>query len=812
MKKRLKGYFALCSVFGLSVLLTSCFLWNQPVQKFIIYLLSDPYAGVVIRVNGTNHTTNTQVSQEKNAAVTLSTGSTQYLDRSAHIAGNDTRLTFVRWSTGTIATSTSFTVTNNASYTAIFNVDFWVTAQIGSSSERIELPISAYQASGTTLEIRAPEVANRTFLRWMVNGANLGSANPLSIVVNEPKTIRAVYDDNPLPPTAFSTVSPTNGATQVANTPSIQFLWTASTDPQGGAIRYDLYLGEEGASPTTIAENVNETYWITSSLAASKTYRWFVVARNNEGMEARTEEAMFTTVIFPPSGFAAIFPENAQIDVPYRVTLIWDCLGASEYDLYFGDTATPVLREEKLTSKQYRLPDILDVGKTYYWKIVGRNQIGETAGGLWQFSVSNEAIPPAAPQNPSPVNDAINEDLDPILSWSPPATGTCPIYYDVYFGKAPGQGGTSRQMAMIRTGYEATSTRLEEVNLLPNTMYIWQVVAKNPWGVTTGPVWSFTTKEGAPLPTPPKNPIPADGAIEVPLTQLLRWDASMNGAVVYDVYFGESPEPMTKIASGATTPVATPPVLLADTDYYWKVAAKNEVGVKLGAVWSFRTEPEDPSGVSYLINYSQPQGFIYRREYDLTLWNLPIGVDSVGLRVASTTDGDQISLTGSDIDATDAEGFKRRGLVQMMANWNPASGTGVTAVFVDLKNSDEVISTIRIDVPGTKSSFAATLYPMPFTIPELFTVIHANIAAAWKGQSYDLGNEVDTFEFEAFNGLTPVEIAISGLGTPTCDSGYVKSGRGLVELVADPDATITRAVIKAKDSEGTVIGTKTLEF
>ncbi len=72
-----------------------------------------------------------------------------------------------------------------------------------------------------------------------------------------------------------------------------------------------------------------------------------------------------------------------------KVTLKWsgsdvdnDIVG---YDVYFGETASPALLQNNVTST------VLDVnvsaGKTYYWKIITRdNQNNKSDSGIYQFT------------------------------------------------------------------------------------------------------------------------------------------------------------------------------------------------------------------------------------------------------------------------------------------------------------------------------------------------------------------------------------------------------------------------------------------
>ena len=87
---------------------------------------------------------------------------------------------------------------------------------------------------------------------------------------------------------------------------------------------------------------------------------------------------------------------------------------------------------------------------------------------------------------PTPVDGAINLDGYIVLSWTPSATATA---YDVYFGTNPNpplvstQGGTSYDPGLLTS----------------NTTYYWKVNPANANGLSSCPVWSFTTINCFPL-------------------------------------------------------------------------------------------------------------------------------------------------------------------------------------------------------------------------------------------------------------------------------------------------------------------------
>ncbi|WP_287925396.1 ABC transporter substrate-binding protein [Kosmotoga pacifica] len=93
-----------------------------------------------------------------------------------------------------------------------------------------------------------------------------------------------------------------------------------------------------------------------------------------------------------------------------------------------------------------------------------------------------------------------------------------------------------------------------------------------------------------------------DGATGVPLTPALCWDSSDpdGDTIVYDVYYGTSPENMQLYLSNYTEKISMSgdligyaiinPALEPSTTYYWKVVAKDgKGGITEGPIWSFTT-------------------------------------------------------------------------------------------------------------------------------------------------------------------------------------------------------------------------------
>jgi hypothetical protein len=186
-------------------------------------------------------------------------------------------------------------------------------------------------------------------------------------------------------------------------------------------------------------------------------------------------------------------------------------------------------------------------------------------------------IPPPAFSLLNPLDGAIQQPLNIALEWPP--VGTLPnqaVSYDLYFGTTPDPPGY--QIGL-------TTTYFELHNLAPATTYYWRVDARNACGVTSSPVWTFTT--ACQVPGPFANLCPADGSTNLPLDMELSWQSSAQ-AESYRVSLGLAPDALSPTAT-TTTPSHSLQGLSAHTTYYWQVRAQNACGETPGPVWSFTT-------------------------------------------------------------------------------------------------------------------------------------------------------------------------------------------------------------------------------
>ena len=146
---------------------------------------------------------------------------------------------------------------------------------------------------------------------------------------------------------------------------------------------------------------------------------------------------------------------------------------------------------------------------------------------------------------------------------------------------------TSRRLCK---GWPHDTLTTAKLNL--KTKYYWQVVARDNFVDTIGPVWSFATRDTNHAPDDPHSPSPGDSSTGIMPHTVLSWrggDPDSGDIVTYDVYFGDS-DSQPCAQQGQRDSSFTPANLLYDSLYYWRVVARDESGDStVGPLWQFRT-------------------------------------------------------------------------------------------------------------------------------------------------------------------------------------------------------------------------------
>jgi len=254
---------------------------------------------------------------------------------------------------------------------------------------------------------------------------------------------------------------------------------------------------------------------------------------------------------------------------------------------------------------------------------------------------------PEKAADPNPVDGALLNQTYATFAWKP---GDFAVSHDVYLGTSfddvnDGLGDTFRTnqagtfFAAGFTGYPYPD------GLVNGTTYYWRIDEVNdadpnsPW---KGDVWSFTVPS-----LKAYEPNPGDGLEFIPTDVTLNWTGG-RGAILHNIFFGESFEEVETATVGVPSPFPTytPSGLESGKTYYWRVDENDGDNTHKGDVWSFQTLPDISISDPALVGW----------------WKLDEGagltaVDWSGHGNHGTLNGDPQWVMGYDADALEFDGI-----------------------------------------------------------------------------------------------------------------------------------------------------------
>jgi hypothetical protein len=166
-------------------------------------------------------------------------------------------------------------------YTAPLTFALEIQNPIGSGSTSPIIGSHNYN-QGDSASVSASAAPNWNFDYWILDGANSGSANPITIAMNANHTLKAVFTENP--PTVYSLTveAPTGNGT---------------TDPATGS--YDYNEGTNAQISASAASGWAFDHWLLGGLNVGSSNPLTVLMDGNH-----TVKAVFTEVIIPPTVYS----------------------------------------------------------------------------------------------------------------------------------------------------------------------------------------------------------------------------------------------------------------------------------------------------------------------------------------------------------------------------------------------------------------------------------------------------------------------------------------------------------------------------
>lgn len=195
-------------------------------------------------------------------------------------------------------------------------------------------------------------------------------------------------------------------------------------------------------------------------------------------------------------------PANNATDVSISTSLSWTCSDPDQdpvtYDVYFGTSSSPPLMTSNITTTTFSLASLI-TNKTYYWKIVAKDDHGHSVpSDVWSFTTADNVGPTIPAVTTAPIT---------LVTKTSATSG----------GEVTSDGGATVTAKGICWSISANPTTLNNpisggsgtgsfscniTGLSPGTTYHVRAYATNSVGTAYGVDVQFTTSDSVPQPCP----------------------------------------------------------------------------------------------------------------------------------------------------------------------------------------------------------------------------------------------------------------------------------------------------------------------
>lgn len=100
----------------------------------------------------------------------------------------------------------------------------------------------------------------------------------------------------------------------------------------------------------------------------------------------------------PPPAPENIYPGNGAVEIPLAPQLNWTCYGSNtnnlRFDVFLCTNNPPNIKiDSGLQSFSCNIDTPLEGNRTYYWKVIAKNDHGESSGNVWTFTTTAGGLP-----------------------------------------------------------------------------------------------------------------------------------------------------------------------------------------------------------------------------------------------------------------------------------------------------------------------------------------------------------------------------------------------------------------------------------
>jgi len=197
------------------------------------------------------------------------------------------------------------------------------------------------------------------------------------------------------PPTAPVNLTPLDAA--LCQNTDLEFTWSASTDPNGDDILYQIEISENVDFSSIYKTGKTGSTSKVFTLLKGVLYYWRVKATDaNNASSEYTSPWQFITEAdgdsnYVPYAPSLVAPTNYSQVSDSSINLEWNCSDLDgddlSYDLYYGQTEATATKESNLNESTFTLSNLV-TGTTVFWRVVAHDTQGNSSHGqLWSFTV-----------------------------------------------------------------------------------------------------------------------------------------------------------------------------------------------------------------------------------------------------------------------------------------------------------------------------------------------------------------------------------------------------------------------------------------
>ncbi|WP_367362894.1 hypothetical protein [Mesotoga sp.] len=505
-------------------------------EESTLEIVSNP-EGLLFSLNNEAYSAPKSFVFESGTSIEVSFPASQEKDNSEQVSGNDTRFLFSKWADGLAENTRTVELTEDTRLEAIANTEYLVEV----SSETSQIGGTGWYRKGYSLNITAPEVSGYRFVSWNVDGAK-AVGNPLSITVDSPKKIVAVYEETVVSNKTLTVsttpegllvkidknqmVSPYQITAAEGSSHSISTITPQekdiSTQIVGSDVRYVFTGWNDGSALTTRTIELNsnlsftagfdkefklETVAQPSGIVQIGGAGWYrdgeKVALNAAAVEGYNflhwsvngvkagENSTIEFIVDEPTAVKAVYNSLPTISLEDREVSeggVLELLLSEHSEDKDGDTLSYslVLGPGNISGGVYSVDtNELNAGNYQITIEVSDGRGGFAADGF-TLTVTEQNNPPAVPGSPSPASGSVDQELSIELSWTCSDSDGDALVFDVYFGSSS---------SPEKVASDILANNWQSTNLSEGVTCYWKIVAKDSKGATSeSSVWSFSTK------------------------------------------------------------------------------------------------------------------------------------------------------------------------------------------------------------------------------------------------------------------------------------------------------------------------------